>query len=108
MINFENIALLYKFEALQEDNPFSKEQREELVNIMDEVETLEITTNPVRAAKTIKKYKSLEKQYLDKYNSWGGNYGRLNKTLREFEDKSIPYFEQFKNKFNELKNRMKL
>lgn len=100
--------MLYKIESLEEDNPFTKEQRNELISIMDEVEKLKITSNPIKFAQTIKKYKALEKQYLDKYNAWGGKYERLNKKLREYEDKNIPYFEQFKDQFNKLKLRMGL
>jgi hypothetical protein len=108
MSSFENIAMLYKLEALEEDNPFTKKQRNELITIMDDVEKLKMTSSPIKAAQIIKKYKSLEKQYLDKYNSWGGKHERLNKKLRAFEDKSIPYFEEFKDKFNELKKKMRL
>ena len=107
-ITFQNIAMLFKIEALEEDNPFTKEQRNELITIMDEVEKLKSSGNPYKVASTFKKYKSLEKQYINKYNAWGGKYERLNRKLREYEDKNIPYFEQFKEKFHELKTRLKL
>lgn len=105
-ISFQTIAIIYKIEALEMDNPFTKEQRDELITIMDEVEKLKVVGgNPI---KIFKKYKLLEKQYIDKYNSWGGKYERLNKKLRNYEEKYIPYFEEFKEKFNELKRKVKL
>lgn len=107
-IDFITIAMIYKLEAMQEDNPFTTAQRNELVRIMDKVELLKITQNPVKAVQTIQKYKKLEGEYLKKFNSWNGNGDRLNASLRAYENSNMPLINEFKEKFKELKKRFNL
>lgn len=107
-IDFKAISMMYKIEALQEDNPFTYDQRFDLCSIMDRVENLKIASNPVKAFSTVHKYKALEKEYLDKFNSWNGNSNRLNKTLRDYEDSNIPMINEFKSKIENLKKRFNL
>ena len=101
VIDFPTIAMMYKLEAVQEDNPFTDEQRGKLISIMDKVEKLKPLKNPFQAARTIQKYKSLESQYIEKFDSCGGSSDRLNKTLRAYEDSNIPPINEFKEKFKE-------
>ena len=85
-MNFDTISMLYKLEAMEEDNPFLPEQRNELVEIMMEVDKLsENTMNPIKIANMIKTFKSLEKKYIELFEKYGGNADRLNKKLREYE-----------------------
>lgn len=107
-IDFPTIAMLYKLEAMQEDNPFTEEQRNKLISIMDGVAELKPIKNPLQAARTIHKYKSLEQQFISKFDEWGGNSERLNKSLRAYEDSNIPLINEFKEKFTQLKKRFNI
>lgn len=108
IIDFPTIAMIYKLEAMQEDNPFNQYQRDELLEIMDKVSALKMAKTPVKAVHTIQKYKKLEGEYLKKFNAWNGNGDRLNEALRAYENANIPLINEFKEKFTQLKKRFNI
>ncbi len=86
------ITLTFKLEAQDETNPFTKEQRDELTAMMEVVDALKWPklTNIFKFKKTFDRYKTIEKEWIEKFEKWGGNCGRLNQKLREIENSTIP------------------
>jgi len=101
MISFENIGLMFQLEALREENNFSQRQKNELCRIADEMRDL--PSGLRYAVSSIKEYKTLEADYIKKFESYNGDIDGLNSRLREFESNSIPYIKQAKEAINNLR-----
>jgi len=84
LFNFEQMALLYKLEVMEEDNPFSDKDKKVLLGIMEDIEKLTFTRNPIKIAQSIIKYKKLETDFLNKFEQYGGNCPRLQDKIVRF------------------------
>ena len=77
-IALANIFLTFKFEAMNEENPFTKEQRDILIAIIAGVEDLRFNPkNPFTFAKNLKKAEGAFGEYERLFKLWGGNHARL-------------------------------
>jgi len=106
MISFDTIGLMFQFEAVKEEYKFSKFQSQELYEIG--VKMSELKSGKSHIFSSIHKYKKLEKQYIKKFEEYGGDLQKLDKTLKDFEKKSIPLINEFTEKIRKLKESMGL
>jgi hypothetical protein len=104
MISFENIGLMFQFEAFNKVHNFNKKQSDELYLIATKISQL--PTGVKYLAKNLIKYKTLEHEYIEKYISYGGNPDALNKSLRNFEDKSTPILKEFRSAYKNIKQKL--
>ena len=74
----QNTFMILRFEAYEQDNNFTKEQRDELVSIIDAVSDLELPIlKPWKFAKNLNKIEKALNEYDLLFRTPGGNTRRI-------------------------------
>jgi len=91
MINFTNISTMYQIELIAQKDKFTDKQFSELFELSTRISNLKEAKSPKKAMNTIKMYKCLESELLEKFDEYGGDGGRMSERVRTFEVAAIPY-----------------
>lgn len=105
MITLENILLSLKMEVYEEENNFTSEQRKQLSELLNSIDTSGfpderemLTIHPFKLAKAVKKYNKANKEFKDKSNqfeemffSFGGRKDRMDALKDKLIKQSVPF-----------------
>lgn len=88
--DIEFILMTLRFEALDELNQFKKEQRDELISLVDTITDLNYDLKiPFKSAKNLKKTMSVLNEFERLFGLYGGNPEKLENRLKEIRSNKI-------------------
>lgn len=85
---FKEMAELYKKEVDRPENIFSNDQKRELHQLLENIKSL--SDDPKKYRKAMKQYEGMERQFVEKFEAFGGNCEKVNESVCEFENNAIP------------------
>lgn len=85
---FAEMANLYKKEVDRQENPFSNEQKEELHQLLKRINSL--SDDPLKYRGILKRYEGLERQFVEKFEAFGGDCDHVNASVHDFEKNKLP------------------